>query len=184
MARALSTMPPVEIAAGIKPCGALFLVRALCYQGPMAIVRAEAQAVVSASPEETFRAITDLESRPRYLPSAYSQFRVESDERGNGSVISFSLTAGGRTRTYRMRSSESADGVLTESDLDSSLVTTYTVSAAQGGSRVEISTTWQGAGGIGGFFERTFAPRVLARVYSEELQLLDAYLRSAAGGAC
>jgi len=44
-------------------------------------------------------------------------------------------------------------------------------------SRVQISTTWDGAGGIGGLFERIFAPRVLRAIYADELKRLDAYAR-------
>ena len=45
---------------------------------------------------------------------------------------------------------------------------------------VRISTTWEGAGGIGGFFEGLFAPRVMRGIYTDELKRLDAYAR--AGG--
>ncbi len=34
-----------------------------------------------------------------------------------------------------------------------------------------------GAGGVGGVFERLFAPRVLHRIYDDELSRLDAYAR-------
>jgi hypothetical protein len=67
--------------------------------------------------------------------------------------------------------------VLTESDTGSSLVTTWTVEPEGDLSRVEIATRWQGAGGIGGFFERTFAPRVMRGIYADELERLDAYAR-------
>ena len=40
-----------------------------------------------------------------------------------------------------------------------------------------VSTAWDGAGGIGGVFERLFAPRVLRVLYTDELQRLDAYAR-------
>jgi hypothetical protein len=70
--------------------------------------------------------------------------------------------------------------VLTESDTGSSLVTTFTVTPQEGGSRVEIATNWQGAGGVGGFFERLFAPRVLQGIYVQELERLDAYARERA----
>ena len=43
---------------------------------------------------------------------------------------------------------------------------------------VQISTTWEGAGGIGGFFERLFAPRVMRGIYADELERLDAYARA------
>jgi hypothetical protein len=42
---------------------------------------------------------------------------------------------------------------------------------------VQISTAWDGAGGIGGMFERMFAPRVLRAIYTDELKRLDAYAR-------
>ena len=40
------------------------------------------------------------------------------------------------------------------------------------------------AGGVGGFFERMFAPRMMRRVYTDELGRLDRYAREqAAAGA-
>ena len=45
--------------------------------------------------------------------------------------------------------------VLTESDMDSSAVTTFTVSPRGGASLVRISTAWDGAGGIGGLSAAT-----------------------------
>ena len=42
---------------------------------------------------------------------------------------------------------------------------------------MRIETVWEGAGGVGGFFERLFAPRVLERLYADELQRLDRYAR-------
>jgi hypothetical protein len=44
-------------------------------------------------------------------------------------------------------------------------------------SLVQISTTWDGAGGIGGVFERLFAPRAMRGIYADELERLDAYAR-------
>jgi hypothetical protein len=45
---------------------------------------------------------------------------------------------------------------------------------------VRIRTTWQGAGGIGGFFERTFAPRAMRSLYADELRRLDVNAREQA----
>src|SRR6266568_3658011 len=75
-----------------------------------------------------------------------------------------------------MRVDEPEPGrVLTESDTGSSLVTTWTVTPEGHGSRVRVETRWQGAGGVGGVFERLFAPRVLRGIYSDELGRLDRY---------
>jgi hypothetical protein len=88
------------------------------------------------------------------------------------------MTAGGRTREYRMKVAEPGpDRVLTESDMDSSAVTTFTVSPQGGASLVRISTARDGAGGTGGLLERMFAPRVLRAIYADELTRLDAYAR-------
>jgi Polyketide cyclase / dehydrase and lipid transport len=66
--------------------------------------------------------------------------------------------------------------VLRESDQNSSLITKFTVDPGSGqSSLVKISTSWQGAGGIGGFFERTFAPRAMKAIYEDELQRLATY---------
>jgi hypothetical protein len=55
------------------------------------------------------------------------------------------------------------------------MVTTWTV-ASQGSDRstVTVETTWDGASGVGGFFERTFAPKGLARIHDGVLAKLDA----------
>jgi hypothetical protein len=74
--------------------------------------------------------------------------------------------------------------VLTETDTKSSSVTTFTVTPHGAEScTVQIATHWQGAGGIGGFFERTFAPGVLRRIYSDELSRLDSYAQAQAGSS-
>jgi hypothetical protein len=71
---------------------------------------------------------------------------------------------------------------MVESDTGSSLVTTWTVTPQGASARVRISTTWQGAGGIGGFFERLFAPRVMRGIYADELERLDSYARAQQSG--
>jgi Polyketide cyclase / dehydrase and lipid transport len=115
---------------------------------------------------------------PRFLPPAFSDFQVESGGIGAGTVTRFTMTAGGRTREYRMKVDEPEPGrVLTESDMNSTAVTTFTVSPRGGTSLVTISTEWDGASGIGGLFERMFAPRVLRDIYADELRRLDAYAR-------
>jgi hypothetical protein len=119
-----------------------------------------------------------MHQHPRFLPPAFSDFQVEEGGVGAGSVTRFAVTAGGRTRSYRMRVTEPEPGrVLVESDTNSSLVTTFNVEPRDGKSLVRISTSWDGAAGIGGFFERTFAPRAMHRIYLDELERLNAYVR-------
>ncbi|MET3957196.1 hypothetical protein ABIE52_004062 [Rhodococcus sp. OAS809] len=62
--------------------------------------------------------------------------------------------------------------VITEKDANSSLVTTWTVAPNGTGTTVTTLTQWQGATGIGGFFERTFAPKGLQRIQAQVLDNL------------
>jgi ribosome-associated toxin RatA of RatAB toxin-antitoxin module len=147
-------------------------------------LRVVAERAVGAPAERVYRLIANFDRHhPHFLPPAFSQFRVEEGGVGAGTVHSFRMTAGGRTRTFRMRVEEPNPGrVLTESDERSSMVTTWVVSPQGSGCRVRLETRWQGAGGVGGFFERLFAPRVLRRLYADELERLDRYARTAPPG--
>ena len=148
----------------------------------MAEIRVEREQVINAPASTVYTCIADCrEHHPRFLPPAFSNFRVEEGGIGAGTVISYKLKAGGRTRTVRALLAEPEPGkVLTESDTLSSIVTTFTVTPRGDRALVHIATRWTGAAGIGGFFERTFAPRVLRRLYEDELARLDAYARTQA----
>lgn len=118
------------------------------------------EGAVGAPPSVVFRYIADMKNHhPHFLPSAFSHFEVVSGGVGAGTVTTFRLTAGGRARDYRMTAAEPEPGRrLVETDANSSAVTTFIVDpAADGTSTVTIGTQWQGASGIGGFFERRFA---------------------------
>jgi len=145
----------------------------------MGTIEVIAQGTVEAPAEVVYGYVAGLrDHRPHYLPPAFSDYTVDRGEVGAGSVIRFRITAGNRTRTYEMTVTEPEPGrVLTETDARSSLVTTYEVVPDKAACRVTIKTTWQGASGVGGFFERTFAPKALTRIYKQELDLLDAYAR-------
>ena len=145
----------------------------------MAMIRGMAERQIAAPADRVYGYIADFrQHHPRFLPPAFSDFHVEQGGIGAGTVFSVRLTTGGRSRSYRMQVAEPESGrVLTETDMNSSLVTTFTVLPEGDQSRVRIETTWPGAGGIGGFFERLFAPRVLHRLYVDELERLDRYAR-------
>jgi hypothetical protein len=146
----------------------------------MATILVSAERTVDAPADAVFGYIADMrEHHPHFLPPAFSDFQVESGGVGEGTITRFTVTAGGRTRQYRMTVAEPEPGrVLTESDTGSSLVTTTTVTPQGARSLVTISTTWQGAGGIGGFFERLFAPRAMRGLYTDELERLDGYAQA------
>jgi len=146
----------------------------------MAPIHVSAESVIDAPAEAVYVYIADMRRHhPQFLPDAFEDFEVESGGIGAGTVTRFKINAGGRTREYRMEVAEPEPGrVLTESDTLSSLVTTFTVTPRDSSAHVAISTSWEGARGIGGFFERLFAPRVMRGIYADELRRLDAYARS------
>jgi hypothetical protein len=148
----------------------------------MGTLHVAAERRVNAPPDVVYRCFADMrEHHPNFLPPAFSGFHVESGGVGAGTITRFTFTAGGRSRDLRVMVDEPEPGrVLTESDTNSSMVTTTTVSPEDSASHVRIESTWEGAGGVGGFFEKLFAPRVLRGVYADELERLDVYAQQQA----
>lgn len=149
----------------------------------MARLLASARGTVNAPADTVYGYLADMrEHHPHFLPPAFSDFEVESGGIGAGTITRFKVTAGGRTRQYRMKVCEPEPGrVLTESDTRSTAVTKFTVTPQGAACVVEFSTSWDGAAGIRGLVERLLGPRVLRGIYTDELQRLDAYARGRAG---
>jgi hypothetical protein len=147
----------------------------------MGTIAVAQEGAVGAPADLTYRLIADDAHHAKFLPDAFSDFETVEGGVGAGTVHRFKLAAGGKVRDYLMRVDEPQPGrVLTETDQNSSLQTTFTVTPAGDTCTVKIETTWQGAGGVGGFFERTFAPKVMRKMYADELRRLDAYARAQA----
>jgi hypothetical protein len=138
----------------------------------MANVTATATKTVDAAPARVLEFLRDYrESRPQILTDNYSAYRVEQGGEGAGTVIAYHFAAGGRERDYRLHAEDSGDA-LRERDEFSSFVNTWRVDPEGAGSRVTVEASWQGAGGVGGVFERLFAPLGLRRIYAEVLDRL------------
>ena len=138
----------------------------------MAKVSASASRSVSAPPEQVLEFLRDYrEARPSILPDNYTAYRVEEGGHGAGTVFAYHLSAGSSERDFRLRVHESGDG-LVESDERSTFVSRWTVVPSATGSTVTLTGSWDGAGGIPGFFERVFAPLGLRRIYGQILDRL------------
>lgn len=138
---------------------------------------AAAERTIDAPPAHVYRLIRDYrEHHPRFLPSQFRDFAVETGGIGSGTVFSVTMVVAGRETSYRMRVGEPQPGrLLIESDAARCVLTTFTVDREpSGGSRVRIQTRWYGRG-LGGLVERVVVPRLLARVYHAELERLDRY---------
>ncbi|HEY2437498.1 MAG TPA: SRPBCC family protein [Solirubrobacteraceae bacterium] len=142
----------------------------------MGQVSATATKELGAPPERVLAFLRDYhQARPSILPDSYSRYRVEEGGEGAGTVFSYHFKSGPTERSFRMQAEES-DGRLIERDELSSFTTTWNVTPAASGSTVTVESSWVGGGGIGGIFERVFAPLGLRRVYGEMLERLAAAL--------
>ncbi len=148
----------------------------------MAQVHAVTDVHVHAPVADVRAALADYATvRPAILTDHYRDYRVLEGGAGDGTVAAWTLQATSkRSRDVVADVAVTADGDIVERDRNSTLVTTYRVTAHSDAlSHVRVETTWKGAGGIGGFFERTFAPKGLDRIHSTVLSNLDERLRSA-----
>jgi hypothetical protein len=142
----------------------------------MGQVVATAERVVRAPVDRVRSALADYEGvRPRVLPEQFSGYRVESGGQGAGTRVAWRFAATSkRVRDQLVEVGQPDADTLVETDTRSSMVTTWTLHPADAGlTTVRVRTTWNGAGGVGGFFERTFAPKGLRRVYEDLLGRLD-----------
>ncbi|CAL9603044.1 SRPBCC family protein [Streptomyces albus] len=144
----------------------------------MAQVEATTQREIAAEPEKVFDTLADYTgARSELLPEQFSEYEVREGGDGEGTLVHWKLQATSkRVRDCLLEVTEPADGELVEKDRNSSMVTTWRVTPGQREktARVTVTTVWNGAGGIGGFFERTFAPKGLARIYDQVLARLAA----------
>jgi len=149
-------------------------------------IHVDLERTIPAPPDRVHRILADYRGwRPRLLPANYLGYTVEEGGTGAGTVVAYRLRAARRERGYRIEVAEPTPGTtLVERDRDSSLVTTWILSPAAGGAATDLrlSTVWEGGGGVGGFFERTFAPRGLRRIHGELLDRLARAVRADPAG--
>jgi uncharacterized protein YndB with AHSA1/START domain len=142
----------------------------------MSNIYVKSEQVIDAPPEKIYAALKDYRQlRPQILTPNFLDYRVKQGGVGKGTVIDYRLKATGRERPYHMQVDETVRGkVLTERDTNSSLITRWTLLPVKGGKKtqVSLSSEWEGSSGIGGFFERTFAPMGLRRIYGSMLSML------------
>lgn len=136
----------------------------------MGRVSASSSILIDATPATVLAAVADYQGvRPKILSPHYSEYRVLSGGQGRGTVAAWRLQAT-KSRSRQVRADVDIAGrTVIEKDANSSLVTNWTVAPAGPGCSVTVKTTWTGAGGVKGFFEKTFAPLGLRRIQDEVL---------------
>lgn len=136
----------------------------------MGQVSAANTVLISAEPAVVLEALADYQAvRPKILSPHYSGYQVLQGGRGQGTVAKWTLQAT-KSRVRDVQASVDVAGhTIIEKDANSSMVTNWTVAPAGPGCSVTVKTTWTGAGGVKGFFEKTFAPLGLKKIQGELL---------------
>jgi hypothetical protein len=136
----------------------------------MGQVSASSSVLINAAPDAVLTAIADYQTvRPKILSPHYSDYQVLQGGQGQGTVAKWKLQATeSRVRDVHANVDVAGHTVI-EKDANSSMVTNWTVSPAGDGSTVTVKTSWDGAGGVKGFFEKTFAPLGLKKIQGEVL---------------
>jgi hypothetical protein len=139
----------------------------------MGQVSAASTVLIDAEPETVLTAVANYETvRPRILSPHYSEYRVVEGGQGAGTVATWKLQAT-KSRVRDVKANVDVAGhTVIEKDANSSMITNWTVAPAGPGSSVTLKTSWEGAGGVGGFFERMFAPLGLRKIQAEVLENL------------
>jgi len=145
----------------------------------MGHVSAASTILINAEPAAVLSAVGDYQNvRPKILSSHYLDYQVLEGGQGQGTVASWKLQATkSRVRDVRANVDVAGHAVI-EKDANSTMVTNWTVAPAGPGSSVTVTTTWKGAGGVKGFFEKTFAPLGLKKIQSEVLTNLKKEIES------
>ena len=144
----------------------------------MARVSASSSITVAQGPDKVLAALADYETvRPRILPEQYLDYVVVEGGQGDGTVAKWTLQATSKRSRNVLATVTVVGSKITERDANSTMVTTWTVTPSGTGSEVTTTTDWKGAGGIGGFFEKTFAPLGLRKIQAQTLANLEREVR-------
>lgn len=138
--------------------------------------------VINAPAERIYAVLTDYKKgHKQILPEQYfSDLTVERGGIGAGTLIQFKTHVLGQSRTFRAEISEPKPGrLIEETDLNTGLVTTFSIEPMSSSPMTTVTiTTKYWKSGIMGFIEQLTAPPLLRRIYSQELQKLEKYMRS------
>jgi hypothetical protein len=149
--------------------------------------RAHAERHLDAPPAAVYTVLADYTTHhPRIMPpSLFSDLEVEAGGVGAGTVFHITLRLLGRKQRLHVRVGEPEPGrVLTETNLDTGVVTEFSVAPLDGGSRTlaRMSSEWETGGGLRGLADRLATPLLLRRIFAMELRQLDRYMDRAGAG--
>ncbi len=145
-------------------------------------LQAQETATIAAPPEQVYAVFADYHTaHPQILPKAYfTDLVVEEGGHGAGTVFRTKVHVWGTETAYHMAVTEPVPGhTLVETDLDTGLATSFTVTPVHGGqqSQVAITTKWKAKAGLAGFIERFTTVPVMRMIYRKQLAQVATYLQ-------
>lgn len=145
----------------------------------MARVHVSAKRAIPAPADAVYALLADYRlGHPSILPCAFSDFEVLEGGTGGGTVIRYRLNLAGQKRQATARVAEPEPGrVLAETVVDTGAVTTFTVTPSGAESILRFDTVWESRHGLAGIIERLLAPRILGRIFAEEMDLIERWAK-------
>ncbi|MGZ6253869.1 MAG: SRPBCC family protein [Candidatus Binataceae bacterium] len=144
--------------------------------GNAPMIHVELTSVIKAPPARVYAILVDYHvDHPRILPRwFFKSVQVLKGGTGAGTEILVHTGIAGGYRKLRMTVAEPEPGrVLTETDIDTGVKTSFTVTpSAAAASAVTIATDWPQQRGLAGKYEAWMVPKLLRAVYRAELSQL------------
>ncbi|HET9920748.1 MAG TPA: SRPBCC family protein [Ktedonobacteraceae bacterium] len=149
----------------------------------MSKTRFEASAVIDARPEEIYAVLVDYrDTHPRIVPAGYLyNLKVEEGGYGAGTIFTYSTRIFGIENPARAVVSEPEPGrVLMETVSPMNFVTTFTMTPIANGQQTHltIATAWPPARNLRERLEHVIYPLVMKPMYTKELALIAAFMKS------
>jgi len=148
----------------------------------MGRARAHAERLIDAPPAAVYTVLADYTTHhPRIMPAPpFSELEVEAGGVGAGTIFHITVRMLGRRQRLHMRVAEPEPGhVLTETNLDTGVVTEFTVVPRGSRTLAGMSSEWETQSGLRGLVDRLATPRLMGRMFAKQLHQLDQYLRAA-----
>ena len=148
-------------------------------------IHAEASDVSEARPEQVYAVISDYRvSHPAIVPKRYfGALTVEKGGQGAGTVVRGTVKVFGNVYPLHQLVSEPEPGhILRETDIETQQYTTFTFEPLDNGrqTRLTIASEFPPTPGIAGLMMRLMLPGTIRRIYREELQQINEYVKGKA----
>ena len=139
----------------------------------MGQVSASSTVLIDAAVDAVFAAVADYRHGAAEDPARAVQRLSGASGRGRGGTVATWKLPATKSRVRDVQAGVDVAGkTVIEKDANSTMVTNWTVAPAGAGSSVTVKTSWTGAGGVKGFFEKTFAPLGLRKIQAATLENL------------